>query len=171
MLPSDRVILKPHDPAWADGFQAQKHRIAAALQGHLANPKEDIQHIGSTAIPHLVAKGTIDILVGLRDAAVLDDCVSLLTPLGYTRYPQGESSPQRRYLYRQEHTSWTHALHLIARNDPLWERLTRFRDILLARQELRDVYGRLKQVYAGQLGHDVAAYTRAKDAFILAVIG
>lgn len=48
----DELRLVPHDPAWGDGFLAERGRIANAL----GDPSARIEHVGSTAIPAVHAK-------------------------------------------------------------------------------------------------------------------
>lgn len=169
-----RVILKDYDPSWPGKFQTEAASIRQSLGAFLDKPNQDIQHIGSTAIKDMPAKDTIDILVGVKAVADLDTCADkLVTDLGYTRLPGRETRADRRYFYKQEKTSWRFALHLIVRNDPLWNRFTIFRDALSSNPGnnlLPGIYARLKRRYADDFGNDVVAYTRAKDAFIVAVI-
>lgn len=55
-----RVIrLVPHDPAWKAAYEALSERIAVVLGENACR----IYHIGSTAVPGIFAKPTIDILV------------------------------------------------------------------------------------------------------------
>lgn len=56
---SSRVELLPHNPAWAAAFEAEAARLITALQPILIL----VHHIGSTRIPRILAKPTIDILV------------------------------------------------------------------------------------------------------------
>ncbi|MCA9085594.1 MAG: GrpB family protein, partial [Planctomycetaceae bacterium] len=56
------VLVLPHDPAWRDMFLAESRLILSALgQNALA-----AHHIGSTAIPCIVAKPVIDMLVVVK---------------------------------------------------------------------------------------------------------
>jgi GrpB-like predicted nucleotidyltransferase (UPF0157 family) len=59
------VELAEHDPRWASMFEAERSRILVAL-GPLAL---SIDHVGSTAVPLLAAKPTIDIALTVTDSA------------------------------------------------------------------------------------------------------
>lgn len=51
------VDLQPHSPAWADDYRREAARLAVAL-----GPRVDaFEHVGSTAVPDLVAKPIIDV--------------------------------------------------------------------------------------------------------------
>ena len=57
------VRLVAYDPRWPEWFAAE----AARLRNVLGNRIGEIEHIGSTAIPNMAAKPTIDILVAIPD--------------------------------------------------------------------------------------------------------
>lgn len=59
-LPSGVVRVVPYDPAWATLFAAEAERLRA-MAGSL---DLQLEHVGSTAVPGLVAKPILDILGG-----------------------------------------------------------------------------------------------------------
>jgi GrpB-like predicted nucleotidyltransferase (UPF0157 family) len=61
------VVLAEYDPAWPVAFHRESIRLLEAAKGLLVG----IDHIGSTSIPGLAAKPTIDVL-GEVDQAELD---------------------------------------------------------------------------------------------------
>jgi acetate CoA/acetoacetate CoA-transferase alpha subunit len=64
------IILTPHNPDWADWYDEERLRLEAFL------PMKKIvraSHIGSTAIPSIWAKPTVDILVETDDPAALKE--------------------------------------------------------------------------------------------------
>lgn len=65
---SRKVEFVPHDPTWAQQAVSEIARIAAAIGDTLAS----IEHIGSTSIPGILAKPTIDLMPVVRDLAILD---------------------------------------------------------------------------------------------------
>ena len=68
----------PHDSRWCDDFGQESALIREAL----SNVVIEIHHIGSTAIPGIVAKPVIDILAVVTDMTVLN-VKPWLEPLGY----------------------------------------------------------------------------------------
>lgn len=59
------VHLAEYDPSWPERFDREAERIAVAL-GERALM---IEHVGSTSVPGLAAKPTIDILLIVADSA------------------------------------------------------------------------------------------------------
>ncbi|MGS0562071.1 GrpB family protein [Microbacterium aurugineum] len=61
------AVLVPYDPAWPDMFEP----VAAELRAR-GNPNWIVEHIGSTSIPGMSAKPTIDVAVRIADEDDLD---------------------------------------------------------------------------------------------------
>jgi GrpB-like predicted nucleotidyltransferase (UPF0157 family) len=73
------IVICDYDPEWPQRYQALRARLAEALDELAAN----IEHVGSTAVPGLAAKPTIDLNVQLRSARDLPAAVERLARLGY----------------------------------------------------------------------------------------
>ena len=56
---ADLIIVVDYEPTSPERFQFLRRRIAGAL----GNAAMEIEHVGSTAVPNLVAKPIIDIAV------------------------------------------------------------------------------------------------------------
>ncbi len=67
------IVLAPHDPAWAARFRREAAIIRQALGSHALA----VEHVGSTAVPGLVAKPIIDILVVVEDSESRRDLPAL----------------------------------------------------------------------------------------------
>ena len=52
--------LLPHTPTWIELFKQEKRALQSFIGKDVA-----IEHIGSTAVPGLVSKPTIDLLIGV----------------------------------------------------------------------------------------------------------
>lgn len=156
-----RIILAPPDPAWPEQFRAE----AARLRTILGDEAVAIEHIGSTAIPGIPAKPTIDVLVAARDLAAIDALRPTLEAAGYAW--RGENGiPGRRYLVCGTEEAHTHHVHILCAGNPEIARHLAFRDYLVAHPAEAQAYARLKEQLAARLADDPAAYTEAKSAFI-----
>jgi GrpB-like predicted nucleotidyltransferase (UPF0157 family) len=58
---SDEIALTHYDPAWPDQYQQELERVSAVLPIGVIHRTE---HIGSTAVPGMLAKPIVDILLG-----------------------------------------------------------------------------------------------------------
>jgi GrpB-like predicted nucleotidyltransferase (UPF0157 family) len=164
----DPVVVVPYDAAWPSLFEEERARIERAIGPWV----EEIEHVGSTAVPGLAAKPVIDIMVGvgsLEDSPALVGC---LDAMGYEYVPELERQmPSRRYLRKMHEGRRTHQVHLVERSDAVfWDRHLVFRDYLRAHPEVAEEYARLKRGLSGRFRDDRAAYTEAKSAFIREVV-
>ncbi|HET7565096.1 MAG TPA: GrpB family protein [Gemmatimonadaceae bacterium] len=160
---SDGIVLSEYDPSWPAQFAAERTRILDAL-GSL---KAEIEHIGSTAVPGLVAKPVIDITIGRSAESKLRPYIDALQRLGYEY--RGESGIPGRHYFRRGRPRTRH-LHLVPYGGDLWRHHLRFRDRLRADPALAAQYAALKRRLATQFAADRVAYTEAKAPFITRVL-
>jgi GrpB-like predicted nucleotidyltransferase (UPF0157 family) len=162
----EAVTLVPHDPTWAAQFAAEQQRLAQVFSAD----SSPIEHVGSTAIPGLVAKPVIDILVGVSSLGVAEGAVVPLRDLQYQYVPEYEVQiPQRRYFRKPMTRPRSHHLHCVVLGSPEWDEMLRFRDILRADGRLRDKYADLKRSLAASESRQ--DYTAKKAPFIRTVLG
>lgn len=76
---NEEVSLHPPDPAWSTAFELERTRLQAPLPGVFAQ----VEHIGSTAVPGLVAKPVVDIMAGVASLAGVDATIATLCRNGY----------------------------------------------------------------------------------------
>jgi dephospho-CoA kinase len=86
---SDDLVLHPHDPSWA----AQAHRLLERLRLAFGDLAVTADHVGSTAIPGLVAKDVIDLQVGVPSLEAVDDA-AVLGRLSGTGFPRPADAPR-----------------------------------------------------------------------------
>jgi GrpB-like predicted nucleotidyltransferase (UPF0157 family) len=158
------ILLTPHDPAWALRYAQERERIALAAG---AENIARISHIGSTAVPGLIAKPTIDILLEIAEACDTARLKAALTADGYIFSPQPDNPPPHM-MFMKGYTPRGfegQAYHLHVRYAGDWEELY-FRDWLIAHTEVAREYGKLKERLKGEHEHDRDAYTEAKTDFV-----
>jgi GrpB-like predicted nucleotidyltransferase (UPF0157 family) len=168
MVSADPIVVVPYDEAWPSLFEEERDRIERAIGPWV----EDIEHVGSTAVPGLAAKPVIDIMVGVKS---LDDSAILVERLEGIRYeyvPEFERVlPFRRYFRKMRVGRRTHQIHLVERsNTEWWDRHLLFRDYLRADPEIAGEYAHLKYELSDRFGEDRVAYTDAKTEFISEVV-
>jgi GrpB-like predicted nucleotidyltransferase (UPF0157 family) len=157
-----RVIVVPHDPAWADAFARESKAVAVALgELHLA-----VHHIGSTAIPGRHAKPIIDMLAVVSSIAEVDGRCAQLQALGDVGLD--EFGIRGRRYFREAHAAGnrTHQIHAFETGSPQIERHLAFRDFMRAHGEYAHQYAALKRRLAELHCDDIEAYMDGKDPFI-----
>lgn len=164
----EEVALHSYDPQWPAAFLAERERLMALFPAQLC----DVQHIGSTALPGMPAKPIIDLLGGVASMAIADALVTPLLGAGYTTSAEFNATlSDRRWLMRWANGRRTHHLHLVVVDSPAWKQRLHFRDALRQNPGLAQHYAGLKHELAAQHRFDREAYTQAKTAFVLLVLG
>jgi putative glutamine amidotransferase len=154
------AVVAP-DPTWPERFQEEAARIAAALGDQVVR----IEHVGSTSVPGLDAKPTIDIQVSLGSLEPRSAYVPALRALGY-RTLLDPTSPDHEYASRDVDGRRAFQVHLCPAGSGWERRHLAFRDWLRNHPEDAAAYARLKRTLAAQHPNDVFTYTDGKSAFI-----
>ncbi len=66
------IFLVPHNPSWTNWYEEEKDQLLSILDHTLINR---IEHIGSTAVPNIMAKNIVDILI----EATSEDAMTLIS--------------------------------------------------------------------------------------------
>jgi tRNA threonylcarbamoyladenosine biosynthesis protein TsaE len=132
--------LAEHDPAWSERFEAEAEGLGRAL-GSVA---VQIEHVGSTSIPGIAAKPTIDIAVGATTLDLPPVAVAGLEGLGYAFAEDELRSWEQRYR-RGRGVPWEAIVHVVEWGGAHWDAFLRFRDALRADPDLAREYEQLKR--------------------------
>ncbi len=153
-------LVEP-DPAWAAMFEEEADRIRAAL-GPVA---VRVDHVGSTAVPGLAAKPTIDIQVSVDAMVPRARFVEPLIALGY-EFVVDPTDTEHQYLRREIDGVRKHQIHVCAAGGEWEARHLRFRDHLRAHPEDAAAYEELKRRLVREHPNDVMTYVDGKTPFI-----
>jgi GrpB-like predicted nucleotidyltransferase (UPF0157 family) len=171
---AEEIALVPYDATWPAQFAAEEVHLRGCLPAVLLGR---IEHVGSTAIPGLLAKPVIDLLIEVHDLTATRETIApLLEAQGYDylwRPTLGSDPPWYAWFVKRDAAGRrTHHLHCVEPHYPQWQWLV-FRDYLRAHPEAAAEYATLKLRLAAEHAHDREAYTRGKSAFcqrILALV-
>lgn len=154
------ICVVKHDPNWAKEFEYEAKKILNQL-GNIVN---HIHHIGSTAVPGLMAKPIIDMLLDVKNLADLDQQNNKLENLGYE--VMGEFGILGRRYFRKGSDLRTHHLHAFKAGDSNLIRHLAFRDYLIQHKTVADEYGKLKFHIAKRCNNGIADYCDEKNDFV-----
>ena len=164
----DDLQLVPPDPSW--GAQAQ--RLSARVARAAGTLGRGVVHVGSTAVPGLLAKDVIDLQLGV---ASLDDSDAAAQALAGAGFPRADGewcdNPKppdldpalwiKRFHGSADPGRIVH-LHVRVVGSPGWRYALLFRDWLRADPEARDSYATEKRRLAAS-GLSSQAYAEAKE--------
>lgn len=160
------IVLKPHSTRYAQQYFKEKQNLASLLGKNIVR----IHHYGSTAVPGLLAKPTVDILLEIKEDTDLDMLIQTLKNDSYEYAPQ-PNNPAPHMMFMKGYTLEGFApevFHLHVRYMGDWDELY-FRDYLREHKDAASAYGELKQKLIKEYEHDRDGYTAAKSAFIAKV--
>lgn len=158
------IELSSHKPEWREAYAAEESAIRRSVG------EKDvlrIHHIGSTAVPGLIAKPTVDVLLEITDGADLVKLKTSMENLGYLYSPQ-PNNPAPHAMYLKGYTPQGYAgqcFHVHVRYAGDWDELY-FRDYLRAHSDAARQYGNLKTALQKQFRQDRDGYTAAKTEFV-----
>ncbi len=144
-------------------FKEEKCRLQAVVGPYVL----DIQHVGSTAIPGMVAKPILDIAIAVRNFEEARVCIQPIEQLGYEF--KGELGIPRRHFFVKGEPR-THHVHMNELGSQDWNNQIDFRDFLIQHPETAEEYARLKLALAQRFPTDRQSYLDGKAPFIEQVL-
>lgn len=161
------ITLSEHRKTWKQLYLNEKFNIS-----NMFGTKNSIriEHIGSTAVPGLIAKPTIDILVQIDEKSDLETIIDAFKKHGYSYLHQPENpAPHMMFTKGYTITGFNgQAFHVHIRftgdHDQLY-----FRDFLISNPKIGKEYEQLKISLQKKFMHDREAYTDGKSSFVLRI--
>jgi GrpB-like predicted nucleotidyltransferase (UPF0157 family) len=132
--------LAEYDAARVDRFHAEAHLVTDAL-GDLVR---QIEHVGSTAVPGLAGKPTVDIAVGVETLELPPGAIERMGADGF-RFQEDETRPWERRFVKGDEFPRAVIVHVVEWLGPKWRELIRFRDALRTDPSLAAEYEDLKR--------------------------
>lgn len=165
---TEAVELAAPEADWPARGRLAGQSLATVLAPWLVLP---VEHVGSTAVPGLVAKPILDLIAIVTDLGVAEQVVELLRPEGWHYVPpELDGRADERFFVQVVDSHRAAHLHLMPADARRWQDMVRFRDVLRADQRLAAAYGQLKSRLVEQHRDDREAYTAAKRDFVDGVL-
>jgi GrpB-like predicted nucleotidyltransferase (UPF0157 family) len=161
------IEIVPYNPLWHDLFLTEKAEIERIISPFVLK----IEHFGSTAIPNIAAKPTIDILVAIPDQEEIKPMIIEKMKKNEYHYVLRKDSPPPYMMFMKGYTAkgfkgQCYHIHMAPLNHAgLWDRLY-FRDYLISNPAVAREYENLKLKLALKYRNDREGYTNGKSEFI-----
>jgi GrpB-like predicted nucleotidyltransferase (UPF0157 family) len=155
------VELVPHNPKWSDVYATAAGEIRAALKGTAAR----VEHVGSTAIPGLLAKPVIDVLVLV---ARYDPQEAYSIPLGTIGFVY-DHRDESHVLFKGDREGVRFHLHVVEGTARDATDMLVFRDYLRDHHEEATRYAALKQSLARRYAK-ASEYADAKTSYVREIV-
>ena len=158
------IILSPHSPEWKTWADNEIQSLSSLL----AHYTPVINHIGSTAVPGIMAKPIVDILVEISSDCDWHEVKNILEESGYICM----SESANRMSFNKGYTPSGYAtrvfhihIHVLGDNDEIY-----FRDCLRRNPIVAKEYETLKLSLLPKYRNNRDGYTEAKTDFIKTVM-
>lgn len=142
-----QIRLMHFSAAWKQEFEQTKSGIFQSCQGDVV----DVEHVGSTAIPGLIARPIIDLVAIVASEDLLETAAAQIEGLYFKRIDAPEWCLDSIVLSKPRHGETTHHLYLTTAESRTHRRTLRIRD-------------HLRQVPARAVEFEGAKVRRWKDA-------
>ena len=158
------IILQKHNPVWSEWYEKERENLLSSVEGIA-----DIHHYGSTAIPGILAKPTIDILIEVEKSADLENLKNSIIKVGYNFMSYGKE-PSMMFVKGYtvngfaEKVFHIHVYYVGVQHELL------FRDYLIAHPETAHEYESMKIQLKEKYEFNRDAYTEAKSIFINSIV-
>ena len=155
------IKLVPHDPEWEEIFR----RAATDIRRALGKIALSVDHVGSTAIPGIVAKPVMDVLVLVE---AYDPEAPYRAPLESLGYAFGHLDQD--HVFFEGSPAGVHVrVHVVEESSGDSRMMITFRDYLRAHPEEARRYEDLKKALAEE--HDDGnAYANAKSRYVWEIV-
>jgi len=161
------MILTRHNPEWATEFAVLREVYTSSLGNLILR----VEHVGSTAVPNLLAKPILDIDIVMPSYDVFPGILTRLRSLGYMH--NGDQGIREREVFKpvDDMAPYTfpprrwmsHHLYICPAASLEFRRHLIFRDALRANDILRQEYERRKLDIVRRSGDDRKVYAKIKE--------
>ncbi|MDE2079573.1 MAG: GrpB family protein [Patescibacteria group bacterium] len=153
--------IRHYDPAWAAEFGL----LAGDLKDVFGADAVAIEHVGSTAVPGMSGKPTLDVLVLVEDLSAAGRHERQMSEAGYERLDE-YVSPGSMLFRRMEGGEVLENVHAFRKDHPHVREMIALRDYLRSHPEEIRAYSGLKEKLFREHPGDYTAYRKAKDAYV-----
>lgn len=147
-------------------------KLFLELKKHLIkifNYEISIHHVGSTAIPDMIGKNIIDILVGVENETEMDKFSNILKDNGYFQGYNRTSIYRFFASTKNETQSGDTHIHLAIKNTDRYNEFLLLKEFLLNNKEERDNYCALKKEILSKTT-DRNEYRKIKSEYVSSLI-
>jgi len=165
------IEVLPYNCDWIIHFEKEKNNLTEILGDSVALR---IEHFGSTSVPGIASKPTIDILVEIPPLTdeLKEWIINKMQDTGYDFIWRSDHKIPYMMFVKGYHITGikeqTFHIHMGEHNHSLWDRLY-FRDYLRQNTETLKEYEKLKLELAEKYRYDREGFTNAKTDFITSI--
>jgi GrpB-like predicted nucleotidyltransferase (UPF0157 family) len=155
-----KYSVESYNPEWPGMFLELEKLLKPIFKNSIS-----IEHVGSTSVPGMKAKPTIDMLVTVSKMSDLSDEREVMQELGYV-LQENHLAPDSLLLYKEHDGHKTENIHVFPIGSHGIDQFRKIRDYLKAHPERVQAYENLKENLVCEHPDDYLAYRKGKDSFL-----
>ena len=159
------VKLIRYNPKWRQSFQYEQKKLSKVF----GRDALEIQHVGSTAIPEILAKPIIDIALIVPSLRKAKSYEIKLKEIGY-EMKKNDTRKERLFFTKGPEEKRTHYLHIGEIGSGYAEDMILFRDYLCNHKNTAREYSELKAKLAEKYKNTREIYTAKKEKLVKDII-
>ena len=159
------VKLVMHNPKWRQSFEHEQNKIRKVFGRNAL----EIQHVGSTAIPGILAKPIIDIALIVSSLQKAKRYEKKLKEIGY-ELKKNDTKKNRLFFTKGHEKKRTHYLHIGKIGSGYAEDMILFRNYLCNHKDAAKKYSELKEKLARKYQNVREVYTAKKEKLIKEIL-
>jgi GrpB-like predicted nucleotidyltransferase (UPF0157 family) len=161
------IEISPYDSNWPKLYEKERQLIEKNINPSLFSR---IEHFGSTSVPGLSSKNTIDILMAVEfEGNSSHEIIEQMQKIGYDFNWQNEDTNTHMVFIKgydpNNSKQQTYHIHAAPEHHILWNRI-HFRNYLIEHPEVAQRYEELKKSLANKYKYERVAYRNAKTDFV-----
>jgi len=156
-----KYSVRAYDPAWPGEFEVEER----ALRKIFGVSALAVEHIGSTSVPGMDGKPTVDILVLVDDVSAANEHAAAMKEAGYEYLPE-YVMPGSALFRRKRDNVLLSNVHVFPKDHPHVREMLGVRDYLRSHPDEARAYADLKRELFRKYPDDYAAYRKFKDAYM-----
>jgi len=156
-----KYIVEQYNPEWEKQFETE----AEILRPIFSDKVISIEHIGSTAVPGLSGKPTIDILITVENIEIADELSEKIESIGYKSLGDYINKGSRLFV-KEKHDTRLVNLHVFEITHPHVKDMINLRNYFRSNPERVAEYSKLKFDLIEKYPDDYGLYRKYKDEWM-----
>jgi len=156
-----KYSVEPYNPEWSKQFEVE----AQSLQSIFGSKALSIEHIGSTSVPGLAGKPTIDILLVVESISTADEFTQQIESLCYKSLGEYVTKGAHLFVKETDNTRLVN-LHVFEVSHPHVKEMIDLRNYFRLHPEAVEEYSKLKFELLDKYPNDYGLYRKYKDEWM-----
>jgi len=156
-----KYTVEPYNPDWKKRFEIE----AENLHPIFSDKAISIEHVGSTAVPGLAGKPTIDILITVEKIEIADELSEKIESIGYKNLGDYINKGSRLFV-KEANDERLVNLHVFEAEHPHVQDMINLRNYFRSHPEKVEEYSKLKFDLVGKYPDDYGLYRKYKDEWM-----